>query len=502
DVLFVQVANFSTRFSLPSFLKRVNKLTCSQRKAIETTGFGSLLQIPNQVVHKNLLVELMERWNCEKRAFFLRPGEISITLLDVALILGLRVTGDLVILRGDAPFLELEREYGAALWNRKISIASIEERLESLRGADDEVFKRSFLLYTFGTLLFPNSNGKVDSRYLYFLQDMDKVSHFAWGAAVLADVISWLSKRKETNIQYVNFCLIFLQIWSYEHIDMARPSLLDCHFTSARVCRWGKFKSYERQWYTTKFMELESNQILWKLHPTAEESDNSIIRELVEAGSDRIELVEAGSDKELAEAGSDKIILDISSTEVSIDDGGSAKTRPAQMEHWIVHLEKNSEMDKPEEVVGTREDSPMELSPLQNASVVSTVNVDFLATSYFTIEQKERMQHLCISPDTSGALVVTDKDDQADLRTRNWILQEQNMILKEDIDCLANQIKLLKNQLSTRPMLEEQNLELRKEVEILRRQNRLLTTSENSLAARLERVLFDDNMDAPEEQSI
>ncbi|KAK2981829.1 hypothetical protein RJ640_010346, partial [Escallonia rubra] len=459
------VANFSTRFSLPSFLKRVNKLTCSQRKAIEKTGFGSLLQIPNQVVHKNLLVELMERWNCEKRAFILRPGEISITLMDVALILGLRVTGDLVILKGDAPFLELEREYGAALWNRKISIASIEERLESLHGADDEVFKRSFLLYTFGTLLFPNSNGKVDSRYLFFLQDLDKVNHFAWGAAVLADVISWLSKRKETNVQYVNFCLIFLQIWSYEHIDMARPSLLDCHFTSARVCRWGKVKSYERQWYTTKFMELESNQILWKLHPTAEESDNSLIRELVEAGSDRIELVEAGRDKELAEAGSDKIELDISSTEESIDNGGSAKTRPAQMEHWIVHLEKNSEMDKPE-VVGTREDSPMELSPLQNASVVST------------------------------------KDDQADLRTRNWILQEQNMKLKEDIDCLSNQVKLLKNQLSTRPILEEQNLELRNEVEILRRQNQLLTSSENSLAARLERVLFDDNVDATEEQSI
>ncbi|KAK3004720.1 hypothetical protein RJ639_018058 [Escallonia herrerae] len=183
---------------------------------------------------------------------------------------------------------ELEREYGAALWNGKISIASIEERLESLRGADDEVFKRSFCCILLGHYFSQIQMGRS-------ILDLDKVSHFAWGAVVLLDVISWLSKRKETNVQYVNFCLIFLQIWSYKHIDMARPSLLDCHFTSARVCRWGKFKSYERQWYTTKFMELESNQILWKLHPTAEESDNSIIRELVEAGSDK-ELAEAGSD--------------------------------------------------------------------------------------------------------------------------------------------------------------------------------------------------------------
>ncbi|CAA3005967.1 Hypothetical predicted protein [Olea europaea subsp. europaea] len=80
---------FSTRFSLPSFVKHVNKLTESQKEALNRIGFGYLLLIPNQLLCKNILVELMDKWNPKKCTFTLPPGEITITLLDVALILGL-----------------------------------------------------------------------------------------------------------------------------------------------------------------------------------------------------------------------------------------------------------------------------------------------------------------------------------------------------------------------------------------------------------------------------
>ncbi|XP_070049113.1 protein MAIN-LIKE 1-like [Nicotiana tomentosiformis] len=206
------VRNFSTRFSLPSFIKRVNKLTGSQKDAISRTGFGSLLLIPDQMLSKNLLVELMERWDYEKRAFVLSPGEITISLLDVALILGLRVTGNPVVLLADTPFLDLERGYGVALWNRKITVASLEQRLDSLAETNNDDFVRTFLLFMFGTFLFPSTSGKVDSRYLYLLENLDKVSKFAWGAAVLADVFHWLYRRKKEKVQYVGGCLIFLQL--------------------------------------------------------------------------------------------------------------------------------------------------------------------------------------------------------------------------------------------------------------------------------------------------
>lgn len=190
----------------------MRRLTDNQRSCIEKLGFGNLLQIPNHTLNKLLLVELMSKWSLEKHAFVLNPGELRVTLMDVALIMGLRVVGTPVVLRDDEPFADLESEYGAALWKRKITVASLESRLDSLVGISNDDFIRTFLLYTFGTFLFPNASKKVDSRYLSFLRNVDGISQFAWGAAVLEDLLMWLDKRREMNVKYVGGCLIFLQV--------------------------------------------------------------------------------------------------------------------------------------------------------------------------------------------------------------------------------------------------------------------------------------------------
>lgn len=208
----MQVGNFSTRFSLPSFVKRVEKLTVEQKNAITKVGFGNLLKVRNLPLNKSLLVELMDRWSSERLAFVLLSKEIRINLMDVASIMGLRVMGKPVVLKEDEPFSELEMEYGATLWKRKISIVSIESRLDALGEAVNDDFVRSFLLFTFGTFLFPNATVNVDSRYLSVLKDLDKLCDYAWGAAVHEDVSMWLCKRKENNVQYVGGCLLFLQV--------------------------------------------------------------------------------------------------------------------------------------------------------------------------------------------------------------------------------------------------------------------------------------------------
>ncbi|XVE84341.1 hypothetical protein DITRI_Ditri17bG0004800 [Diplodiscus trichospermus] len=281
------IGSFSTRFSLSSFVKRVEKLTNDQKNAIKKVGFGNLLLLPNQMLSKNLLVELMERWNSEECGFMLLPGMVKITLMDVALILGIRVIGDPVLLTEDEAFSDLESDYGAALWKRKITVASLESRLDSLGEVVDEDFVRTFILFTFGTLLFPNANGKVDSRYLSFLKDLDNIGHFAWGAAVLEDIFMWLNKRKESNVQYVGGCLILLQIWSYEHIDVGRPDFMDCLFP--RACQWENSRSHQRQWFTAKFRELQDHQITWQLQPTSEELEFDVINELLEVESSSVD---------------------------------------------------------------------------------------------------------------------------------------------------------------------------------------------------------------------
>ncbi|CAK9144471.1 unnamed protein product [Ilex paraguariensis] len=352
--------------------------------------------------------------------------------MDVALILGLRVIAKPVILKEDEPFSDLERLYGATVWNRKITVASIEERLESLGGRDDADFTRSFLLFVFATLLFPKTNYKVDSCFIPFLRDLDKVKDFAWGAAVHEEVLNWLCRKKETNVQYVGGCLIFFQalkwslgiaignhislkykngllpfqiptpmpgfhvasvalIWFYEHVDIGRPTLRDCSLTFPRVCRWENSRSKNRQWFMTKFKELQHNQMLWELQLTSEESEMDIIKKLFDARTDVREPYNP----------------QCSSISVSVPNEG----------------------------------------------------------------QREQTDNPWASEDTSSIVIISDEDDEGDLGIKNQILEEHNVELKKEIDNLKKENEFLKCQLMLSTRVEEQNVELRKEVENLRPEN-------------------------------
>ncbi|KAL9303750.1 hypothetical protein ACSQ67_021013 [Phaseolus vulgaris] len=287
---------FSTRFTLRSYAKRVQLLTPEQRSAISRAGFGNLLSVPNYLLNKVFLTELMEAWSCEGRAFVLRSGgEIRMTLLDAALILGLPVTGNPVNLTEQEAFSDLEESYGATKVKRKVAMSFLENRLDSIGDAVSDDFLRSFLLYTIGTFLASN-DGKVDSRFLRFLGDLGEVSGFAWGAVVVDDLCQWLDKRKEQRVQYVGGCLIFLQTWSYEHFDVAaRPQLQDHDFTFPRMCRWDNIKSNQRQQCTSWFKELDDDQVIWKLQLTSGELQIEIIKEALELIGDNKELQSAES---------------------------------------------------------------------------------------------------------------------------------------------------------------------------------------------------------------
>ncbi|XP_015897421.3 protein MAINTENANCE OF MERISTEMS [Ziziphus jujuba] len=464
---------FRTRFSLPSFIKQVKRLTDDQRALIEKMGFGNLLLIPNHTLSKNLLVELMENWSVEKHAFLLHPGEFHISLMDVALILGLRVVGVPVLLRDDEPFSELESEYGAALWKRKIAVAFLESRLDSLVGICNDDFVRTFLLYTFGTFLFPNANGQVDSRYLSFLQNLDGICEFAWGAAVLQDIFNWLDRRKEVNVQYVGGCLIFLQIWSYEHIDIARPSLLDFGVTFPRVCRWDNSRSLHKQRFTSQFKDLQDHQVtLNELQVTPIEMEVDIIKELMEAHNQEEHLKGQNSCINSPTVGDNHL-----------------RNRSQMVNEQIVEVESDSETS----TTGVNSDH---LFGPEKLPEVLTDTVGYPSTSC-CLSKREEQTKLASTSQDSSFIAISDDDD--DLRSRVKMLQEQNMELKKEMDKLKRENGLLRDQLLSVSNLELQNTELKRQADELRRENQLLSLSSNNLVLRLEKLLLDGDASATEE---
>ncbi|KAF5206681.1 Serine/threonine-protein phosphatase 7 long form-like protein [Thalictrum thalictroides] len=369
-----------------------------------------------QTLSRNLLIELMERWNCRNKQFELPPGNITITLMDVALILGLRVTGERVVLKEDSPISVLEKDYGATTGKRSISVSSLEKRLESLEKDATEDFVRSFLLFAFGAFLFPNANGTVDSRYLSLMEDLDRVPQLAWGSAVLEDLFNWIHEFKnDKKLKHMGSCLIFLQLWSYEHIDIARPSSLKCNLVFPRSCKWKNSSFRQRDWFTPKFNELQGNQMVWKLEPTSEEAKIDIIKNLLEMQN---------------------AVLEISSTsQYSTSDkddvDGSIRDETFRLDKQVIELD-DSETDTIEDSVEVQEDNFELLSTPQYASTDAT------AGHVYCVRAKKLLEDQVVKLNKEIDLLKLNKES---------LLEDQIVKLNMEIDELRIENTMLKNQI-------------------------------------------------------
>ncbi|XP_073225841.1 uncharacterized protein [Cicer arietinum] len=445
------VKNFSTRFSLTPFAKRVQLLTAEQRLAISRTGFGNLLSIPNHTLNKVFLTEVMEAWNSDRQVFEVGSGEIAISLLDVALILGIPVVGHRVELKEEELFSDFEGQYGALPGKRKVAMATLEARLDTIGDVVSDDFVRSFLLFTIGTFLSSN-DGKVDSRYLSFLGNLDGVSSFAWGAAVVEDLCQWLDKRKENSVQYVGGCLILLQTWSYEHFDMARPHLQNHDRAFPRVCRWDHSKSHPRQRSTSRFKDLHEDQIIWKLQPTSEELQINIIKEAMENYSASTLTKVSGVEVD---------------SQLSISCG----------------IHREDEVNFENLVV---EDTPTRLSTCDEGKEEQFQAEKLMVEDYFTnLSMSEKGGREDVLKTKELIVVETPpklRSDDDDLRKKNIMLEEENTELKMKISQLMEEFEVLHRQNIENIQVKKQNDELKQELNILREENRSLS----SFAAQIE----------------
>ncbi|RYR15132.1 hypothetical protein Ahy_B04g071852 [Arachis hypogaea] len=70
--------------------------------ALEFTGFQHVSRVGEMRGHSALLSALVERWQPETHTFHLPVGEVTVTLEDVAYILGLPINGEAVTGRSDS----------------------------------------------------------------------------------------------------------------------------------------------------------------------------------------------------------------------------------------------------------------------------------------------------------------------------------------------------------------------------------------------------------------
>ncbi|XVF71774.1 hypothetical protein PTKIN_Ptkin12aG0066200 [Pterospermum kingtungense] len=227
------------------------RLTPKQIELVEKAGFGYLRKIPAISLDNPLISALVERWRRETNTFHFTVGEMTVTLQDVAFLLGLAIDGKPVIgityttcgtvcqkYLGKVP----DSTYASGgmvklSWLKEFFCrcpedASIEEI---------EHHTRAYLLYLVGSTIFSTTTGnKVPVMYLPLFENFDDAGRYAWGAAALAFLYRALGNASVKSQSTICGCLTLLQCWSYYHLNIGRPKLnrdpIHDHFPF--VLRW------------------------------------------------------------------------------------------------------------------------------------------------------------------------------------------------------------------------------------------------------------------------
>ncbi|KAK9125247.1 hypothetical protein Scep_014093 [Stephania cephalantha] len=164
---------------------------------LEEAGFNGTTRICFIGIDWHLITALVERWRPETLTFHFPVGEMTITLQDVQVILGLPVDGLPITGRVEQdydafcltllgfPFPENNKTEG------RIQIQQFSRWFPNLpnNAGDVEVqrYARAYILQLLGGTLFADkSNNLVHITYLQFLKDFEAAGKYSWGSATLA----------------------------------------------------------------------------------------------------------------------------------------------------------------------------------------------------------------------------------------------------------------------------------------------------------------------------
>ncbi|GMH12641.1 hypothetical protein Nepgr_014482 [Nepenthes gracilis] len=257
------------------------ELTPMQIELIEKAGFGYMRSIPAISLDNPLISALVERWRRETNTFHLNVGEMTVTLEDVAYLLGLAIDGEPVIgvtyttcdsvcemFLGKVP-------HGSYTSGGMVKLSWLKECFSRCPGdasvEDIKRHTRAYLLYLVGSTIFSTTTGnKVPVMYLPLFQSFEQCGKYAWGAAALAFLYRALGNASLRSQSTVSGSLTLLQCWSYYHLNIGRPKLsqeiLHDHFPL--VNRWkgkqsGPTSNRDITFYRKSLDSLKPSDVEW-----------------------------------------------------------------------------------------------------------------------------------------------------------------------------------------------------------------------------------------------
>ncbi|CAA7014182.1 unnamed protein product [Microthlaspi erraticum] len=239
-----------------------------------------------------LITALVERWRPETHTFHLPAGEITVTLQDVNILLGLRVDGPAITGSTKYNWADLcedllgLRPGPKDLHGSHVSLAWLRDNFRNLPAdPDEETLKchtRAFVLALMSGFLYGDkSKHDVALTFLPLLRDFDEVAKLSWGSATLALLYRELCRASKRTVSTICGPLVLLQLWAWERLHVGRPGRLkdvgasyldgiDGALPDPLGCRWRASLSHKENprggldFYRDQFDQQKDEQVIWQ----------------------------------------------------------------------------------------------------------------------------------------------------------------------------------------------------------------------------------------------
>ena len=201
-------------------------------------GFLGIFQIGYMRVDGALMTSLIERWRPETHTFHMPEGEMTITLQDVAVLLGLPIDGAVITGNSYVDVVEYCGRWlgiipeSSDIKFYRLSLRWLADNFDlttlptDASDGDIQRYARATILRFIGGDLFgTKTDGYVHSMYFSFVQDLRDMQTYSWGSACLAQLYRQLCCASAPGVHQVAGPLLLLQLWAWERFDLCRPIL-------------------------------------------------------------------------------------------------------------------------------------------------------------------------------------------------------------------------------------------------------------------------------------
>uniref|UniRef100_A0A2N9EQQ3 Aminotransferase-like plant mobile domain-containing protein n=1 Tax=Fagus sylvatica TaxID=28930 RepID=A0A2N9EQQ3_FAGSY len=167
---------------------------------LQRAGFYGIAKLGFIKMDWALITALVERWRQETHTFHLPHGEMTITLQDVEVILGLPVDGEVLDTFGVLP--------------------------DDANEVTVQQYTRAYILELLGGSYFADKSGeKVHLMFLPMLEDFDAAGRYSWGSAVLGWLYRELCRATDPDSCDIAGALILVQLWAWSRFPHISPAI-------------------------------------------------------------------------------------------------------------------------------------------------------------------------------------------------------------------------------------------------------------------------------------